>query len=218
MNQTTEALIAAGIIILVSFPVHEFAHAWMAYRLGDSTARYLGRLTLNPIAHFDPLGGLMLLASAYAGGGIGWAKPTPVNFANLRNGRTGEAMVAAAGPISNLGLAVAGGIVFRIVRGISQDPSPGQLDVLQILLFFIEINVSLFIFNLIPVPPLDGTRVVLAALPPRQAFEFGPLLYQYGPYVLLALIFIPLLAGIQGPLQWVFNNIGFPITKLIAGL
>jgi len=114
--------------------------------------------------------------------------------------------------------AIAGGLVFRIVRGMAQDPSPGQLDVLQILLFFVEINVSLFIFNLIPVPPLDGTRVLLAALPPRQAFEFGPLLYQYGPYVLLALIFIPLLAGIQGPLQWVFNNIGFPITRLIAGL
>ena len=91
MDQTTEALIAAAIIILVSFPVHEFSHAWMAYRLGDSTARYLGRLTLNPIVHFDPLGGLMLLVTAYAGYGMGWAKPTPVNFLNLRNGRTGEA-------------------------------------------------------------------------------------------------------------------------------
>ena len=113
----------------------------------------------------------MLLASAYAGFGIGWAKPTPVNFANLRNGRTGEAMVAAAGPISNLLLAAAGGLVFRAVRGIATNPSPGQFDALQILLFFVEINVSLFIFNLIPVPPLDGTRVLLAALPPRQALS-----------------------------------------------
>src|SRR5450755_5066774 len=117
MDPTVIRLIAAAMIILVSFPVHEFAHAWMAYRLGDSTARYLGRLTLNPIVHFDPLGGLMLLASAYAGVGIGWAKPTPVNFANLRNGRTGEAMVTAAGPLSNLLLAVAGGVVFRLLRG-----------------------------------------------------------------------------------------------------
>jgi len=218
MDRTTEILIAAAIIILVSFPVHEFSHAWMAYRLGDSTARYLGRLTLNPIAHFDPLGGLMLLASAYAGGGIGWAKPTPVNFANLRNGRTGEAMVAAAGPISNLVLAVAGGIVFRVVHAIAPDPTSGQLAILEILLFFIEINVSLCIFNLIPVPPLDGTRVLLTALPPRQAFEFGPYLNQYGPIVLLLLIFIPLIAGIGGPLQWVFDNVGFPITRLIAGL
>jgi Zn-dependent protease len=216
MDQTTASLIAAAIIILVSFPVHEFFHAWMAYRLGDSTARYLGRLTLNPIVHFDPLGGLMLLASAYAGGGIGWAKPTPVNFANLRNGRTGEAMVAAAGPVSNLLLAVAGGVVFRVLRGVAT--SPGQFDALTIVFIFVEINVALFIFNLIPVPPLDGARVLLAALPPRQAFEFGPILAQYGPYVLLALIFIPLLTGIEGPLQFVFNNVGFPIAKLIAGL
>src|SRR5450432_3664768 len=187
MDQTTEALIAAAIIILVSFPVHEFSHAWMAYRLGDSTARYLGRLTLNPIVHFDPMGGLLLLASAYAGAGIGWAKPTPVNFANLRNGRSGEAMVAAAGPVSNLLLAVAGGVIFRVVRGVAT--SPGQFDLLNIVLIFIELNVSLFIFNLIPIPPLDGTRVLLAALTPRQAFTVGPILAQYGLYVLLALIF-----------------------------
>jgi Zn-dependent protease len=216
MDRTTESLIAAAIIILVSFPVHECAHAWMAYRLGDSTARYLGRLTLNPIVHFDPLGGLMLLASAYAGYGIGWAKPTPVNFANLRNGRTGEAMVAAAGPISNLLLALAGGVVFRLLRGVAT--SPGQFDALNIVLIFVEINIALFIFNLIPVPPLDGTRVLLAALPPRQAFEFGPILAQYGPYVLLALIFVPLLTNIEGPLQFIFNNVGFPIVRLITGL
>ncbi len=218
MDRTSEALIAAAIIILVSFPVHEFAHAWMAYRLGDSTARYLGRLTLNPIAHFDPMGGLMLLASAYAGYGIGWAKPTPVNFANLRNGRTGEAMVAAAGPISNLVIAALGGLAFRVVQGMASNQTSGQLALLNILLIFIQINVSLFIFNLIPVPPLDGTRVLLAALPPRQAFEFGPILNQYGPIALLALIFIPLISGIQGPLQFVFNTVGLPIVRLLAGL
>jgi Zn-dependent protease len=216
MDQTTASLIAAAIIILVSFPVHEFSHAWMAYRLGDSTARYLGRLTLNPIVHFDPLGGLMLLASAYAGIGIGWAKPTPVNFANLRNGRTGEAMVAAAGPVSNLVLAVAGGVAFRVLRGVAT--SPGQIDVLQILAIFVEINVALFIFNLIPVPPLDGTRVLLAALPPRVAFHYGPLLYQYGSYALLALIFVPFLIHVEGPIQFIFDNVGFPIVRLITGL
>ena len=218
MDQTTESLIAAAIIILVSFPVHEFSHAWVAYRLGDSTARYLGRLTLNPIVHFDPLGGLMLLASAYAGVGIGWAKPTPVNFANLRNGRTGEAMVAAAGPVSNVVLAIAGGIVFRIVNSIASNPTAGQSSLLQILLIFVEINVSLFIFNLIPVPPLDGTRVLLAFLPPRVAFKWEPLLYQYGAYVLLAIIFLPFLTGISGPIQFVFDHVGIPLVKLFTGL
>ncbi len=217
MDQTTASLIAAAIIILISFPVHEFSHAWMAYRLGDSTARYLGRLTLNPLVHFDPLGGLMLVASAYAGVGVGWAKPTPVNFANLRNGRTGEAMVAAAGPVSNLIIAVAGGAIFRVVFGLSPNPAPGQFALLQILYIFVEINVALFIFNLIPVPPLDGTRVLLAALPPRRAFEVGAFLGQYGTYVLLAIIFLPYLAHIQGPIQFIFEHIGIPIVGLLTG-
>jgi Zn-dependent protease len=222
MDRTTEALVAAVIIILISFPVHEAAHAWMAYRLGDSTARYLGRLTLNPIVHFDPLGGLMMLLSSYAGVGIGWAKPTPVNFANLRNGRAGEAMVAAAGPVSNVLLAIAGGVVFRILFSImansAADASPGREALLEIVYLFVAINVSLFIFNLIPVPPLDGTRVLLAFLPPRVAYKYEPLLYQYGAYVLLALIFIPYLLHIDGPLQFVFTNIGTPIVNLITGL
>ncbi len=218
MDQTTLSLIAAAIIILVSFPVHEFAHAYVAYWQGDSTARYLGRLTLNPIVHFDPLGGLMLLASAYAGVGIGWAKPTPVNFANLRNGRTGEALVGAAGPVSNLLIAILGGVVFRIVNSISSNPTPGQEDLLLVILIFVQINVSLCLFNLIPVPPLDGTRVFLSFLPARVAYKYEPLLYQYGPYVLLALIFIPFLTGIEGPIQWVFDQVGTPIVKLIAGL
>jgi Zn-dependent protease len=215
MDPTVQRLVAAAIIILVSFPVHEFAHAWVAYRLGDSTARYLGRLTLNPIVHFDPTGGFLLLVSSYAGAPIGWAKPTPVNFANLRNGRLGEAMVTAAGPISNLLLAAAGGIVFRVLRGVAT--SPGQVDALNVVGIFVEINVILFIFNLIPVPPLDGTRVLLAALPPRTAFQFTPILYQYGQYVLLALIFIPLLTGVEGPLQFVFDHVGFPITQFLTG-
>ncbi len=99
-----------AIFLLVAFPVHEFSHALAAYRLGDSTARYQGRLTLNPIAHFDPLGGTLLAISIlFLGFGFGWAKPTPVNPYNLRNGRRAEAIVALAGPISNLLMAIAVG-------------------------------------------------------------------------------------------------------------
>ncbi len=93
-----ERLAAAALIILVSFPFHEFAHALAAYRLGDSTAKLLGRLTLNPIAHFDPLGGILLIVSSLVGFGIGWAKPTPVNTANLEGGRRGDIIVSLAGP------------------------------------------------------------------------------------------------------------------------
>ncbi len=102
--------------MLVGFPVHEFSHAFAAYRLGDSTARWQGRLTLNPIAHFDPLGGGLLALSAIAGGFfIGWAKPTPVNPYNLRYGRRGEALVALAGPLSNLIMAAVVAIPLRLI-------------------------------------------------------------------------------------------------------
>ncbi len=109
-DELLAALIVVAIMLLVGFPVHEFSHALAAYRLGDSTARFMGRLTLNPIVHFDPLGGI-LLAITFIGSqgtfGFGWAKPTPVNPRNLEGGRWGEAIVAAAGPISNLVLAIA---------------------------------------------------------------------------------------------------------------
>src|SRR5689334_2490979 len=103
------------VMLLVAFPIHEFSHALAAYRLGDSTARLFGRLTLNPIAHFDPVGGSMLALSMLVGFGIGWAKPTPVNPRNLRYGQWGEAIVAAAGPLSNFVLAVAGAIPLRYI-------------------------------------------------------------------------------------------------------
>src|SRR5437867_7980241 len=104
-SQLLPILLVVAILLLVAFPVHEFSHALAAYRLGDSTARYLGRLTLNPIAHFDPLGGFFLILTALTGFGIGWAKPTPVNPANLAGGRQGEALVAFDGPLSNLVMA-----------------------------------------------------------------------------------------------------------------
>ena len=112
MEDVLPRVIVVAIMLLVGFPVHEFAHALAAYRLGDSTARFMGRLTLNPVAHFDPLGGI-LLAVTFIGSsfGFGWAKPTPVNPRNLEGGRYGEAIVAAAGPISNLVLAIAAALL-----------------------------------------------------------------------------------------------------------
>ena len=108
LSHTCPIVIAVAIMLLVGFPVHEFSHALAAYRLGDSTAKLFGRLTLNPVAHFDPLGGILLAVTFIASSGsfgFGWAKPTPVNPPNLQGGRRGEAIVAAAGPISNLVLA-----------------------------------------------------------------------------------------------------------------
>ena len=198
MNLDLDALmpiiIAVAIMLLVGFPVHEFSHALAAYRLGDGTAKLFGRLTLNPVAHFDPLGGI-LLAVTFIGSfgqfGFGWAKPTPVNPNNLQGGHRGEAIVAAAGPLSNLVLAA---IVALPLRYLIANPDlliqvPDL--VLQVMISFISINLVLMIFNLFPIPPLDGSKVLFAFLPPRVAWQWRPILEQYGFLILLAFFFLP---------------------------
>ena len=182
-------------MLLVGLPVHEFSHALAAYRLGDGTAKLFGRLTLNPIAHFDPVGGTLLaltfIGSAAAGSplGFGWAKPTPVNPLNLEGGRRGEAIVAAAGPISNLVLAIAGAIPLRYM--IATD-MVDQLPLLaQVLFLFVQINILLMIFNLIPIPPLDGSKVMFAFMDRRTEYRVRPFLEQYGFFILIALLFLP---------------------------
>lgn len=183
-------------MLLVGFPIHEFSHALAAYRLGDGTAKLFGRLTINPIAHFDMVGGILLaitfIGSAASGSafGFGWAKPTPVNPMNLLYGRRGEAIVAAAGPISNLVLAAAAAIPLRYL--ISQPDLLAQVTMLaQILSLFVLINLVLMVFNLIPVPPLDGSKVLFAFLDRRTEYQIRPLLEQYGFFILILLFFLP---------------------------
>jgi Zn-dependent protease len=195
VEQLLSGAAVVAIFLLVAFPVHEFAHAWAAYRLGDSTARYQGRLTLNPIAHFDPVGGTILAFSVLlAGFGIGWAKPTPVNPYNLRNGRRGEALVAAAGPISNLIMAAIVAIPLRLVY-MSPDLFRTVLNndiatfVFNVAVLFVEIDVLLLIFNLLPIPPLDGWRALLGLVDARTAFNLRPF-EQYGFVVLILLIVV----------------------------
>ena len=192
-DQLLAAIIVVAIMLLVGFPVHEFSHALAAYRLGDSTARFMGRLTLNPIAHFDPLGGILLAVTMLSGSGFafGWAKPTPVNPRNLEYGRWGEAIVAAAGPISNLVLAIAAAIPLRYILANLTLASEVPLLALQILLLFIQINLVLMVFNLFPIPPLDGSKVLFAFLPPRISYQYRPLLEQYGFILLILVFFLP---------------------------
>jgi Zn-dependent protease len=195
-GQLIPAAIVVAIMLLVGFPVHEFSHALAAYRLGDSTAKLFGRLTINPSAHFDPLGGVLLavtfIGSAMSGGafGFGWAKPTPVNVSNLLYGRRGEAIVAAAGPISNLVLAAAAAIPLRYLIG--QPELARELPLLlQVLDLFVFINLVLMVFNLIPIPPLDGSKVLFAFLDRRTEYQVRPILEQYGFVILLLLFFLP---------------------------
>lgn len=181
-------LLLVAFFLLVGFPVHEFAHALVAYRLGDGTAKLFGRLTLNPMAHFDPLGALMLAISALSGTGFlfGWAKPTPVNPANLRDRRNGEVAVALAGPLSNLLMAAVGALVYRLVAA-----GPAIPDQLAILLFlFVVFNVGLAVINLIPVPPLDGAALLFRFLPYETAWRIRPLLAQWGIAILLVIVLL----------------------------
>ena len=191
--------------LVISISIHEFSHAWSAYELGDPTARNLGRLTLNPIKHFDPLGGLMIVFMAMSGWGIGWGKPVPVNPYNLRTDpRVGMGLTSAAGPFSNLVLATLSAIPLRLGWSL-----PGLLDAFLWTMVFT--NVGLAIFNLIPLPPLDGFNVVqglIATFRTRWAYEWGDKLDRlapFGPVLLLALLSLGwftglnLLARIMGP-------------------
>lgn len=196
-------LVAVAIFLLVGFPVHEYSHALAAYRLGDGTAKLFGRLTLNPIVHLDPFGSLMLVASALLGGFfIGWAKPTPVNPSMLRGGRRAEAWVAAAGPASNLAMAVLAAIAIRLMVAvglIGYDPVYGLAAssaavgfVASVVVYFVLINVALFIFNLIPIPPLDGSKVMFALMNPRTVWQIRPALEQWGFLIVVVVMIIPL--------------------------
>ena len=187
---TPDKLILIAIFLLVGFPVHEAAHAFAADRLGDSTARHLGRLSLNPIKHFDPLGGTLFVLSVILGGFIiGWAKPTPYNPSNLRDRRNGELVVALAGPAVNVILACLAALVIRLLVATDSIASIPEL-VGTVLLYFVYYNVALTIFNLIPVPPLDGSQVLFRLLDPVTAWRLRPLLAQYGLLVVLLVVLL----------------------------
>jgi Zn-dependent protease len=210
-------LIAVAMILLISFPVHEFAHALAAYRLGDGTAKLFGRLTLNPIAHFDPFGGLLLVISSMTGFGIGWAKPTPVNPSNLRGGRDSEGIVAFAGPASNLVLAALGAIPLRLLLAADESGTAVPSVILNGLFLFIVINVALMIFNLVPIPPLDGSKVLFSMLSPRQVYQWRPVLEQYGFLILIVVAFVPILPGGETLFGFVFVKVGSPIVSFLIG-
>ncbi|HEY0444683.1 MAG TPA: site-2 protease family protein [Candidatus Limnocylindrales bacterium] len=219
MSQETllSSLIVVAVMLLVAFPVHEFAHALTAYRLGDSTARLFGRVTLNPIAHFDVLGGGLFAVSVLASGGafgFGWAKPTPVNPLNLRNGRQSEALVAAAGPLANLILAVAAAIPLRYL--IANPELAVNLGLLtDVLAIFVQLNIILMLFNFVPVPPLDGSKVMLALVNPRTAWQLRPILEQYGIFLLFILFFFPPGGSIGGQ---ILRPILDAIFRLLVGI
>ena len=197
-NLDLPTLITRLIILVTAFSVHEFAHAWVANAFGDDTPRLYGRLTLNPAAHLDVMGSLMLLFA-----GFGWAKPVPINPYILRRKSASAVMwVSVAGPLSNLGMAALAAIPFRLSLVSYSFASGTVLPTLpQFLWDFIFINLLLMLFNLIPLFPLDGEKVLEYFLPPQQK-HFLEDIRPYSPMVLFAIVFIGPAVGLD-IFQWI---------------
>ena len=191
------AAISFGVLLL-SLTIHEAAHAWTADKLGDPTARLLGRVSLNPLVHIDWIGTVLLPIIAMISHLplIGWAKPVPVNVGRLRHHRRDFILVAAAGPISNLLQAVLAAGVLRLFWDGTTEQAPGV--VVTVLFFALQINLLLAFFNLIPVPPLDGGNVMLGLLPPGLAAPYSQL-RQYGFIILYALMYTGLASAFISP-------------------
>jgi Zn-dependent protease len=191
-------LVGILVALVVGITFHEFSHALVADQLGDHRPRALGRVSLNPLRHLDPLGAVVFVIA-----GFGWGKPVPVNAYALRPGRIGMTMVAVAGPLANFAIAALVALAFRALQlaGLLDAEFP-RLVVASIVFF----NVALGLFNLIPIPPLDGYNVVLPLLPPRQAFIVQRYA-QFGYLALLALVVLSYGSG-SGPLDWLFQLAG----------
>ncbi len=189
--------------IILALSVHEFAHALMAKLQGDNTAAAQGRITLNPLAHIDPLGALMLLTL-----GFGWGKPVPFDPRNLGSKRLSPALIALAGPLSNLVMAFLAAVVIKLLANSGVVLMTGFGMVFLILFLFL--NLALMLFNLIPIPPLDGSKVLFAALPASTA-DFQDMLSKWGPFIILGLILLDSFGGpgiISGVINGGINIVG----------
>lgn len=173
------------VILIISVIIHEVSHGYMADRLGDPTARMQGRLTLNPLKHIDPVGSILVpIITSFMGFTFGWAKPVPFNPYNLKNRRQGEFLIAIAGPVSNLILALIFGLIIRF-GGAGLVNSPAA----EVLAYIVLINITLAIFNLIPIPPLDGSKLLLAFLP-NQFGRARMMLEAYGPIFVIIVVVV----------------------------
>ncbi|MBI5045640.1 MAG: site-2 protease family protein [Candidatus Niyogibacteria bacterium] len=175
-------------VLIMSVVVHEVSHGYVAYRLGDMTAKYAGRLTLNPLQHLDFLGSFIVPAVTYLIGGFifGWAKPVPYNPYNLSNQKWGPALVALGGPAANLSIALVFGLFVRFTLHSAWIVLPTAF--IQIVTLIVFINILLAVFNLVPIPPLDGSKILFALIPHRLQY-ITAFLEQYGMFLLLLFIF-----------------------------
>lgn len=198
--------------ILIALIVHEVAHGFMAWKLGDPTAKNLGRLSLNPIRHLDLAGTAMLLLL-----GFGWAKPVPVNMSNFKKPRRDMALTALAGPLSNFLLALVGALLWGLVEKIAPAEAFTDLTVWFVLVYGLEIfmiiNIGLGLFNLIPIPPLDGSNILACLLPPNLAAKYVNL-RKYTRYIYLGLILLSVLANRIPVVAMIESYLWYPLTAL----
>ena len=193
---------------LLAVVIHEVSHGYVAYKLGDNTAKFMGRLTLNPIAHVDIFGTIILpaiLLIAHSPVLFGWAKPVPVNFFNLRNPKRDSAYVALAGPASNIIMTLGFALIYHIFVLL---PIPYiQQPMLLTCVYGVELNLIFAFFNLIPILPLDGGRILAAFLPSKMAYNFSKI-EPYGMYIVIALIFL-------GVFNIIYYMLVMPLTNLL---
>ena len=197
-----------GIALLTALPFHECAHAWTANKLGDPTARINGRMTLNPLAHLDPFGALLMIFT-----GIGWAKPVPINARNFKHPKWEMAISSLAGPVSNLLLAYLSMILWKITTIVSYYHSVFFVqNLITIFATMVSINIGLAVFNFIPIPPLDGSRILSLFLPERTYFS----IMRYERYAMLALMIAVYFGLLDGPLGF-FRHLALNSINFLTG-
>lgn len=199
-------VIASLLVLFLCLPIHEYAHAWAAKKCGDDTAEMMGRCTLNPIKHLDPMGSLMIILF-----GFGWAKPVPINPRKFRNYKKDMVFTAAAGPISNLIMGFLCTIIFQIVNSLAQAGivayNEGVIILLSILAFMIQINIMLAVFNLLPIPPLDGSNIIGPLLPGKTYRKVNDFIHNNRMVVTIVFIVLVLTGILTIPLTLVTNLI-----------
>ncbi len=198
---TRDPLTFALVVIplLFSVIIHEVAHGWVAYRMGDSTAKWSGRLSLNPLRHLDPIGTLMLFLA-----GFGWAKPVPVNFNNLRDMRKGVIFVSSAGVLANILLALVSLLFARLLS--TSSSGMALIPVYKVCTYVAYVNITLASLNLIPIPPLDGSKILMGILWERTP-HFLTRLEPYGFFIIIALLYLGLLDHLIGFFQWIIMTV-----------
>jgi Zn-dependent protease len=212
-------LVIYMVVLLLAISAHEAAHAWMSNRFGDDTARLLGRITLNPVAHIDPIGTLLIPIAGFVIGNmggpiasiplIGWGKPTPVNPLRWRNKDLANVMVSAAGIMANLFIAICAFTVFKVFLMTDFGRSLLREEPVVIFLkYLLTMNISLAVFNLLPFPPLDGSKILETFLPPSMQ-PFLAVLEQYGFIILMLLIYIGVFSAIMSPIMSIVSYLLF---------